>query len=191
MIFFGRECDVERARPGGRLSYVRVDWVLVRKRWGVYVSERDQRVDGDFAIVFHDGHPENPWLMGYEKMLAVFEEEGTSWRPHRNHVRNGNNARLSGVVDGSPAARAVNDDTMDLREENLTSLPWPSGGVFFSRRDGRWVARLQTGFVRRHLSYHRTEQDAKRAFVGAHKACADTAWMWEGGPFDGFVDPLE
>jgi hypothetical protein len=214
MTYYGRDADRQmRLRLEGslRLSYVRVDWVMVSKRYGIYVSRHDQRVDGDFAIVFHDKHPYKPWLMDWDKFVEVTAET-KNWRPTKNrsghwHVYDPSNRNITSMLVAAPEGMEIdhdNRDPMDQRVANLVPRTRQQQcqntgthgrtsafrGVSWHKGNKSWYALLIVRGVKVHESSHKTEIAAARAWVKAHQECPETAWMWNGEPYQGFVDPL-
>jgi hypothetical protein len=212
MVHFGHE-NLEMARvPGSRsLSYARVEWAVVKKRWGIYIGEG--RVEGDYAIVFHDKHPDKPWLMDHDKFEEVTAEE-KNWRPHKNgnghwHIYSPTNKNLAAVLVPPGEGLSTDHDNRDPFDNRVANL-FPRTRQQQAQNKGskgktsrfqgvhkipeprrsQWRAYLFSGGTRVHDSYHPTELEAARAYVQAHRENPATAWMWEGGPYEGFEDPL-
>jgi hypothetical protein len=168
-------------------------------------------VDGDFAIVFHDTHPYKPWLMDWDKFVEVTAET-KNWRPHKNrnghwHVYDPSNRNIASVIVDVPEGMEIDHDNRDpmdqrvanlvprTRQQHVQNREYPGAssgfrGVSWYKPRRRWRAQLAIGGVVVHDSYHRTELAAARAWIKAHKECPETAWMWNGEPYEGFVDPL-
>lgn len=186
---------------------------MVKKRYGIYVSDYDQPVEGDLVICFHMNHPTRPWLLDYEKFLEVNQVE-KYWVPYSNRrggwvISNSirTPASLAALIMPPPEGLTIDHDSRDPFDNRVANLfprtpqqqnqnrgTWGKHsqfqGVTYNRRYEVWYTRLKVDGVTVYRKQHLKEIDAARDYERVHRGHPATAWMWKGQPYKGFISPL-